>query len=132
MLAQNGFGIRTCNGIALSSIVSAPLNREDARHRPSDFRISLRHRGAAMDAMDLDAFDVPELIHSVWELRQTALQLGESSGTKFLCPNCEQMKPFAGDKALGYYNNACGMVLVCNDCLLDFHIRRGVERVKQM
>jgi hypothetical protein len=41
------------------------------------------------------------------------------------------MKPFAGDKALGYYNHACGMVLVCNDCLLDFHIR-GVERVKQM
>ena len=68
----------------------------------------------------------------VWELRQTALQLGESSGTKFLCPNCEQLKPFAGDQALGYYNNACGMVLVCNDCLLDFHIRRGVERVKQM
>jgi len=82
--------------------------------------------------MDLDAFDVPELIHSVWELRQTALQLGESSGTKFLCPNCEQMKPFAGDEALGYYNHACGMVLVCNDCLLDFHIRRGIERVKQM
>ena len=48
--------------------------------------------------MDLDAFDANELIHSVWELRQTALQLGESSGTKFLCPNCEQLKPFAGDK----------------------------------
>ena len=26
------------------------------------------------------AFDANELIHSVWELRQTALQLGESSG----------------------------------------------------
>ena len=82
------------------------------QYRPSGFRISLRHRGSAMD---LDAFDANELIHSVWELRQTALQLGESSGTKFLCPNCEQLKPFAGDKALGYYNNACGMVLVCND-----------------
>ena len=82
--------------------------------------------------MDLDAFDANDIIHSVWELRQTALQLGESSGTKFLCPNCEQLKPFAGDQALGYYNNACGVVLVCNDCLLDFHIRRGVERVKQM
>lgn len=81
--------------------------------------------------MDLDAFDVTELVHSVWELRQTALQLGESSGTKFLCPNCEQSKPFAGDKALGYYHPG-GMVVVCNDCLLDFHIRRGVERVKQM
>jgi hypothetical protein len=82
--------------------------------------------------MDLDAFEVTELVHGVWELRQTALQLGESSGTKFLCPNCQQLKPFAGDQALGYYNNACGVVLVCNDCLLDFHIRRGVERVKQM
>jgi hypothetical protein len=82
--------------------------------------------------MDIDAFDVSEIIHSVWELRQTSLQLGESGGTKFLCPSCEQMKPFAGDNALGYYNNAGGVALVCNDCLLDFQIRRGVERVKQM
>jgi hypothetical protein len=82
--------------------------------------------------MDLDAFDVNEIIHNVWGLRQTSLQLGESAGTKFLCPNCEQMKPFAGDNALGYYNNAGGIVLVCNDCLLDYQIRRGVERVKQM
>jgi hypothetical protein len=99
------------------------------QYRLSGFRISLRHRGTAMD---LDAFEVTELVHGVWELRQTALQLGESSGTKFLCPNCQQLKPFAGDQALEYYNNACGVVLVCNDCLLDFHIRRGIERVKQM
>ncbi len=82
--------------------------------------------------MDLDAFDATELIHSVWELRQTALQLGESSGTKFLCPSCERLKPFAGDEALDYYNNSGGLMLACNDCLLDFQIRRGVERVKQM
>jgi hypothetical protein len=81
--------------------------------------------------MDLDPFDVSEIIHSVWEFRQTALQLGESSGTKFLCPNCEQVKPFAGDNALGYYNNT-GVALVCNECLLEFQIRREVERVKQM
>jgi hypothetical protein len=83
-------------------------------------------------AMDIDAFDVSEIIHSVWEFRQAALQLGESNGTKFLCPNCEQMKPFAGDNALGYYNETGGVVLVCNECLLEFQVRRGVERVKQM
>jgi hypothetical protein len=42
------------------------------------------------------------------------------------------MKPFAGDNALEYYNNSCGIALVCNDCLLEFNVRRGVERVKQM
>jgi hypothetical protein len=82
--------------------------------------------------MDMDPLDVSELIHTVWELRQAALQLGESAGTKFLCPNCEQMKPFAGENALGYYNNAGGIVLVCNECLLDFNVRCDVERVKQM
>lgn len=82
--------------------------------------------------MDIDAFDVGDIIHSVWELRQTALHLGESFGTKFLCPNCEKIKPFAGDNTLGYYNNTNGVTLVCNDCLLEFQIRRGVERVKQM
>jgi len=81
--------------------------------------------------MDIDPLDVSELIHTVWEFRQAALQLGESSGSKFLCPNCEQMKPFAGENALGYYNS-CGVVLVCNECLLEFNARREVERVKQM
>jgi hypothetical protein len=82
--------------------------------------------------MDMEPLDVSELIHTVWELRQASLQLGESGGTKFLCPNCEQMKPFAGDDALGYYNSSCGIVLVCNECLLAFNVRRDVERVKQM
>lgn len=82
--------------------------------------------------MDMDPLDVGELIHTVWELRQAALQLGESAGTKFLCPNCEQMKPFAGDNALGYYNNSGGIALVCNECLLEFNVRCGVERVQQM
>jgi hypothetical protein len=79
--------------------------------------------------MDMDPLDVSELIHTVWEFRQAALQFGESAGTKFMCPNCEQMKPFAGDNALEYYNNSCGIALVCNDCLLEFNARRGVERV---
>ena len=82
--------------------------------------------------MDMEPLDVSELIHTVWELRQAALQLGESAGTKFLCPNCEQMKPFAGDDALGYYNSSCGIALVCNECLLAFNVRRDVGRVKQM
>jgi hypothetical protein len=42
------------------------------------------------------------------------------------------LKPFAGDSALSHYNNACGIALVCNECLLEYQIRRGVERVKQM
>jgi uncharacterized protein (DUF983 family) len=82
--------------------------------------------------MDLDAFDASELIHSVWQHRQTSLQLGEGAGMKFLCPNCEQMKLFAGDSALNHYNNSGGIALVCNECLLEYQIRRGVERVKQM
>lgn len=82
--------------------------------------------------MDVEPLDVHELIHSIWESRHASLQLGESTGTKFLCPNCEQMKPFAGENALGYYNETGGVVLVCNECLLDFHVRRGTERVKQM
>ncbi len=82
--------------------------------------------------MDIDAFDASEVIHGVWELRQASLQLGESSGTKFLCPSCEKMKPFAGDNALSYYNNSHGIALVCNDCLLEYQIRRGLERIKQM
>jgi hypothetical protein len=82
--------------------------------------------------MDMDPLEVSELIQTVWELRQATLQLGESTGTKFLCPNCEQMKPFAGENALGYYNNSCGIALVCNECLLEFNARCGVERVKQM
>ena len=81
--------------------------------------------------MDMEPLDVSELIHSVWEFRRAAVQLGESGGTKFLCPNCEQMKPFAGDSALGYYSNSSGVALVCNDCLLEFEVRHGVERVKQ-
>ena len=81
--------------------------------------------------MDMEPLDLSELIHAVWELRQASLQLGESVGTKFLCPNCEQMKPFAGENALDYYN-ACGIVVVCNECLLDFNARCDVERVKQM
>ena len=81
--------------------------------------------------MDMEPLEVSELIHAVWELRQASLQLGESVGTKFLCPNCEQMKPFAGENALGYYN-ACGIAVVCNECLLDFNARCDVERVKQM
>jgi len=82
--------------------------------------------------MDMDPLDVSELIQTVWELRQATLQLGGSTGTKFLCPNCEQMKPFAGENALGYYNNSCGIALVCNECLLEFNARCDVERVKQM
>jgi len=82
--------------------------------------------------MDMEPLDVSELIHTVWELRQASLQLGESAGTKFLCPNCEQMKPFAGHDALGYYNSSCGIALVCYACLLAFYVRRDVGRVKQM
>ena len=82
--------------------------------------------------MDMDPLDVRELIHTVWEVRQATLQLGGSTDTKFLCPNCEQMKPFTGERALGYYNESCGIALVCNECLLEFNVRRGVERVKQM
>ena len=81
--------------------------------------------------MDMEPLDLSELIHAVWELRQASLQLGESVGTKFLCPNCEQMKPFAGENALDYYN-ASGIAVVCNECLLDFNARCDVERVKQM
>jgi hypothetical protein len=82
--------------------------------------------------MDMEPLEVNELIHTVWELRQASLQLGDSAGTKFLCPNCEQMKPFAGENALGYYNNPSGLALVCNECLLEFNVRHRVERVKQM
>ncbi|MEE8290361.1 MAG: hypothetical protein V3U27_11615 [Candidatus Tectomicrobia bacterium] len=82
--------------------------------------------------MDLEPYDVSELIHNVWEMRQASLQLGESTGTKFLCPNCEQMKPFAGENALGHYNDSGGVVLVCNACLLAFNAYRGVERIKQV
>ncbi len=82
--------------------------------------------------MDVEPLDVRELIHTVWQMRQASLQLGELSGTKFLCPNCEQMKPFAGEHALEYYTATGGVALVCNECLLDFHIRRGMGRVKPM
>ena len=82
--------------------------------------------------MDVEPVDVYEVIHNLWESRQASLQLGESSGTKFLCPNCEQMKPFAGEHALGYYTDSGGVTLVCNECLLDFHVRHGIERLRQM
>ena len=82
--------------------------------------------------MEVEPLDVQELIQTVWELRQASLQMGESSGTKFLCPNCDQMKPFAGENALGYYTASGGVALVCNECLLDFDRRRGVNRVKPM
>ncbi len=83
--------------------------------------------------MDLEPFDVSELIHNVWEVRQASLQMASSTATtKFLCPNCEQMKPFAGENALGHYNGSGGVVLVCNECLLTFDTRRGGERIRQM
>ena len=83
-------------------------------------------------AVEFEPLDVRELIHTVWELRQASLQMGESSGTTFLCPNCEQMKPFAGENALSYYTTTGGVALVCSECLLDFNIRRGMNRVKPM
>jgi hypothetical protein len=92
--------------------------------------ITVIKQGSA--AVDLESLDVRELIHTVWELRQASLQLDDSSGSKFLCTNCEQMKPFAGENALEYYTAAGGVALVCNECLLDFNRRRGVNRVKPM
>jgi hypothetical protein len=83
-------------------------------------------------AVDVEPLDVCELIHTVWELRQASLQMGGSSGAKFLCPNCEQMKPFAGENALGYYTSAGGVALVCNECLLEFNHRRGTDRTRSM
>ena len=67
--------------------------------------------------MEVEPLDVQELIQTVWELRQASLQMGESSGTKFLCPNCDQMKPFAGENALGYYTASGGVALVTLDRL---------------
>jgi hypothetical protein len=80
--------------------------------------------------MDVEPVDVYEVIHNLWESRQASL--GASSGTKFLCPNCEQMKPFAGEHALEYYTDSGGVTLVCNECLLDFHVRHGIDRLRQM
>lgn len=82
--------------------------------------------------MDVEPLDVRELIQTVWELRQASLQMGESSGTKFLCPNCDQMKPFAGENALEYYTATGGVALVCNGCLLEFDRRCGVNRVQSV
>lgn len=81
--------------------------------------------------MEAEPLDVRELIHTVWELRQASLYMGEASGTQFLCPNCEEMKPFAGEIALGHYTTT-GVSLVCNECLLDFRMRRGIDRVRPM
>jgi hypothetical protein len=82
--------------------------------------------------VEAEPLDVRELIHTIWELRQASLYMGDASGTQFRCPNCEQMRPFAGENALGYYTATGGVSLVCNQCLLDFRMRRGIDRVRPM
>lgn len=82
--------------------------------------------------MEAEPLDVRELIHTIWELRQASLHMNDASGTQFLCPNCEQMRPFAGENALGYYTATGAVSLVCNECLLDFRMRRGTDRIRPM
>ena len=82
--------------------------------------------------MEAEPLDVRELIHSIWELRQASLYMGDASGTQFICPNCEQTRPFAGENALGYYTATGAVSLVCNECLLDFRMRRVIDRVRPM
>ncbi len=52
--------------------------------------------------------------------RQTILDSGAFPEVNFLCPNCGESKPFAGDNACNYYNNSRGCTLVCNDCLMEY------------
>lgn len=82
--------------------------------------------------MEAEPLDVRELIHTIWELRQASLHMSDTSSTQFLCPNCEQMRPFAGENALGYYTATGAVSLVCNECLLDFRMRRGTDRILPM
>lgn len=82
--------------------------------------------------MEAEPLDVRGLIHNVWEQRQASLYMGEASGTQFLCPNCEQMRPFAGEITLYHYTATGAVSLVCNECLLEFRMRRGIDRVRPM
>jgi len=64
-----------------------------------------------------------EYIRFVREYRENFIAAKVLPDVNFLCPCCKRYKPFAGDNAVNYYNNARGSVLVCNDCLLEFELK---------
>jgi len=63
-----------------------------------------------------------EYVRFVREYRENFIAVRVLSEVSFLCPCCSRYKPFGGDNAVSYYNNARGSVLVCNDCLLEFEL----------
>ena len=64
-----------------------------------------------------------EYVRFVREYRENFMAGELPSKVSFLCPCCNRYKPFGGDNAVSYYNDARGSVLVCNDCLLEFELK---------
>lgn len=63
---------------------------------------------------------IGDMIRASWGFRHMCLSVGSFPETEFICPNCLERKPFAGDNVLHFFNSVRGTVLVCNDCLLEY------------
>ncbi len=64
-----------------------------------------------------------DYIRYVRQYRQGFLDSKIFAEELFTCPKCGKAKPFGADDAVGYYNDARGCIIVCNDCLLEFESR---------
>ena len=73
--------------------------------------------------------DKRQLLNTVTYARNIREQIISSSFTPkadFYCIKCGKLQPFGGDLALQYYGNP-GVILFCNDCLMEFEERLRAE-----
>ena len=66
--------------------------------------------------------DKRQLLNTVINARNIRQQIISSNfapKADFFCIKCGQRRPFGGDLALQYYGNP-GVILFCNDCLMNY------------